>query len=206
MDYKILKTAADTITMPDDAKRRIVSRCKSQISQERKEIAMKTSRNHTFIRKPAAALAVVAICLSLAVTAVAASGTLKGFFRDITDYRGAVVGTAYQQATDEINVDAAVNGNELTILAVFADPKMAPYREAEKLGIAAYEILDASENTVMEGTVESTKVANGQAALSISLEGLEHGSYKLVVTAFVSEKKADQPLTISGHWECAFTK
>ena len=32
------------------------------------------------------------------------------------------------------------------------------------------------------------------------------GSYTLLVTAFVSEKKADQPLKISGSWECAFTK
>jgi hypothetical protein len=206
MDYEKLKSAAETITMPEEVKRRIVRNCKTQISNSRKEIVMKTNKNNTFMRKPAAVFVAVALCLSLSVTALAATGVLQGFFQDITDYRGAVVGTSYEQATDEISMDVTVNGDELTVMATFANPQMAPYSEAEKLGIAAYQVVDANGKVVAEGAAESTEIVNGQAAVNIKLDGIDRGSYKLIVTAFVTEKKADQPLNISGAWECAFTK
>lgn len=206
MDYEKLKSAAETITMPEEVKRRIVRNCKTQISNSRKEIVMKTNKNNTFFRKPATAFAVLAICLSLSVTAVAASGVLKGYFRDITNWNGAIVGTSYEQATDEISMNVTVNGNELTALATFSVPQEYPYREIEQLGIAAYRIVDANGAAVKEGAAESTKVTNGQAAVSIKLDGIDGGNYKLIVTAFVGEKKAEQPLNINGNWECAFTK
>ena len=167
---------------------------------------MKTNKNNTFIRKPAAVFVAVALCLSLSVTALAATGILKGHFKDIANWQGAVVGTSYEQATDEINVNATANGEKLIVQATFADPQMFPYRETEKLGIAAYKIVDVNGNVVKEGVAESTEVANGQATINIQLNDIDSGSYKLIVTAFVSEKKADQPLNINGSWECAFTK
>ena len=206
MDYEKLKSAAEAITMPEEVKRRIVRNCKTQISNSRKEIVMKTNKNNTFTRKPAAVFVAVALCLSLAVTAAAASGVLKGHFRDITNWQGAIVGTSYEQATDEISMDITVNGNELTVLATFANPQMAPYKYIEKLGIAAYKVVDANGKAVAEGAAESTEVANGQAAVSIRLDSIDIGSYKLIVTAFVGEAKAEQPLNINGNWECAFTK
>lgn len=206
MDYEKLKSAAETITMPEEVKRRIIKNCKTQISNSRKEIIMKTNKNNTFFRKPAAVFVAVALCLSLSVTALAAKGVLQGFFQDITDYRGAVVGTSYEHAADEIAMNVTVNGDELTVLATFADPQMVPYVYAERLGIAAYSIVDTNGKVVKEGAAESIAVVNGQAAVSIQLDGIDSGSYKLIVTAFVSEKKADQPLNINGNWECAFTK
>ena len=206
MDYEKLKSAAETITMPEEVKRRIIKNCKTQISNSRKEIIMKTNKNNTFFRKPAAVFVAVALCLSLSVTALAATGVLQGFFQDITDYRGAVVGTSYEHAADEIAMNVTVNGDELTVLATFADPQMVPYVYAERLGIAAYSIVDTNGKVVKEGAAESIAVVNGQAAVSIQLDGIDSGSYKLIVTAFVSEKKADQPLNINGNWECAFTK
>ena len=205
MDYKKLKSAAEAITMPEEAKHRIVRNCKNQITNERKETVMKTNKHNTFVRKPAAVFAAAALCLSLSVTALAA-GVSKGFFRDITNWQGAVVGTSYEQATDEIDVNVTVNGSELTVLATFSVPQEFPYRDAEKLGIAAYRIVDAAGKTVQEGSAESAETVNGQTAVSIGLDGIDRGSYKLIVTAFVSEKKADQPLNINGNWECAFIK
>mgnify|MGYP003295863574 CR=1 FL=1 len=206
MDYRKLKNAAESITMPEEMKARIAKNCKVQIRNTMEEHTMKTNKNRFFVRKPAAVFAALAICLSLSVTALAATGVLQGFFRDITNNRGAVVGTSYEQATDEISVDVSVNGNELTALATFADPQKMPYSEAEKLGIVAYQIVDANGKVVKEGAVESTEIVNGQAAVSIQLDDIGSGSYKLVITAFVAEKKADQPLNINGAWECAFSK
>ena len=116
------------------------------------------------------------------------------------------MGTAYEQATDEIRMDVSVNGDDLTVLAAFADPQKAPYSEAETLGIAAYRIVDGNGKTVAKGAAGSAGIVNGQAAIGIRLDGIDSGNYTLAVTAFVAEKKADQPLNISGDWECAFTK
>ena len=205
MEFEKLKAAAETITMPDEMKRRIVGNCKTQISNSRKEIVMKTNKNTVF-RKPAVGFAAVVICLSLAVAAVASPGTRKGFFRDIKDWRGAVVGTSYEQASDEIGMEVAINGEELTVLATFVDPQMAPYRYVKWLGIADYRIVNANGKTVKEGAEESVEAINGCGAIPINLENLESGTYKLIVTAFVSDKKGDQPLEIHGHWECVFVK
>ena len=202
MEYEKLKTAAKVITMPEDVKRRIVGNCKTQMIDSGKETTMKTIH----FRKPTAMIAVLAICLSLAVAVVAAPGVRKGFFRDIKDWRGAVVGTSYEQASDEIRMNVSVNGEELMVLASFVDPQMAPYRYAQWLGIAEYEIVDPNGKTVQKGAAESTEVTNGHAAIPIYLENLESGSYKLVVTAFIEEAKAEQPLPLHGHWEAEFTK
>ena len=203
MEWNDLRSAAETITMPGDMKRRIAKNCKMQISKYEKESMMK---RNTFFRKPAAVFVLLAICLSLAVTAVAAPEVLKGTFRDIKNWQGAVVGTAYDHATDEIHVNVTVSDDTLTVLAAFADPQMAPYRYAEALGIDAYRIVDASGRTVKEGSAETVRIINGRATISIPLDDISSGSYTLIVTSFVAEKKAEQPLPINGSWECAFTK
>jgi len=202
MDYEKPKSAAETITMTGEVKRRIVRNCRAQILNSGKETVMKKIH----FRKLAVIAAVLVVCLSLTVAAMAVPSTRKGFFRDITDWRGAVVGTSYEQATDEINMSVTVNGNELAVRATFSIPQEFPYRAAEKLGIAAYRIVDGNGRTVKEGTAESTKVANGQTVILIPMEGIDSGDYKLIVTAFVTEKKAEQPLNLNGYWEAVFTK
>lgn len=204
MDHKELKKAAKTITMPAEMRRRIAENCRTQINQTMEEHTMKPN---TIFRKPAAVFAALAICLSLSVTALASTGALEGFFRDITDWRGAVVGTTYEQATDEISVAAAAGEKTLTVHITFADPGKAPYREAETLSIAAYEIRNADGKTLQEGgPTEATPVTNGRAEAKIPLSALTPGTYRLHITAFTSHKKADQPLTITGDWELEFVK
>lgn len=205
MEFENLKSAAKEITMPEEMKRRIAHNCK-QIETTMEEHNMNNRKNTSFFRKPAAVFAALAVCLSLSLTALAATGVLQGFFRDITNYSGAIVGTCYEQATDEIKMDVTVNGDELTVMVSFANPQMAPYVYAEQLGIAQYRIVDVNGKEVKEGSAGSAEVVNGQASVNIELDGISNGSYKLIVTAFVSEKKADQPLNINGNWECEFTK
>lgn len=207
MEFENLKSAAQEITMSEEMKRRIAHNCKKQLVNTMEEHTMNHRKNTSIFRKPAAVFAALTICLTLSVTALAATGVLQGFFRDITNYSGAIVGTSYEQATDEISMNVTVNGNELTVLATFVNPDKFPYREAELLGIADYQIVDADGKVVQEGTTDkSTPVVNGQARIVIELNDLDAGSYKLIVNTFVSEKKADQPLNINGVWECEFSK
>ena len=206
MDYELLKTAAQKITMPEEMKYRIVRNCKQTCSASGKDTIMKSNKHTTFFRKPAAIFAALAILLSLSVTAVAAPDAVKGFFRDVTNWQGAVVGTSYEQATDEIAVSVTANANTLTVHAAIADPQMIPYVYAEKMGIAQYRIESENGKTLQNGSAESVEINNGTAAITIPLEDLESGSYHLIVSAFVAEAKAEQPLPLNGRWECAFTK
>lgn len=173
---------------------------------------MKINKNRISFRELTAVFTAMVICLLLAAcgttkTLPPESNTTKGFFRDIKDWRGAVVGTSYEQATNEINMRVTTDDNTLTAHIIFVDPHVAPYLYAEQLGIAAYRIVDANGKTVKEDAAESTEVNNGQATVNIQLDSFASGNYKLIVTAFVAnEKKGVQPLNINGNWECAFTK
>lgn len=205
MENKKLKAAAETIIMPEEMKHRVIRNCKAKISGSERRGTMKPDMNHTFWRKPVtAAILVMIICLS--VSAVAASEVLKGYFRDIKKWNGAITGTSYEQATDEIDMSVTVDGNELSVLVTFVIPQEFPYREAEKIGIDAYRIMDSNGRIVKEGTVEAADIIDGQTTVKIQLDGIDSGSYKLVVTAFVTEKKADQPLNLNGSWVCDFSR
>ena len=201
MKYNNIKNIAEKIVMPEDMKIRIAENCKKQISQQRKETTMK---NNNLFKKPAAVFAALAICLSLSVSAMAASGLLKGFFQDVKRPDGAVIGTTYEQATDEIALKVNVDGNTLMAVAAFTDK--APFIAAE-MGIGNYQIVDGNGKVVKDGSyTEHTKIIDGQAEIRIDISDIDNGSYKLIVTSFVAYNKADPPMAVNGDWACNFTK
>ena len=201
MKCSSMKNVAEKIVMPEDVKRRIITNCKLQISQTQKESIMK--KNNIF-KRPATVLAAMAICFSLSVTALAATGVLKGFFQDVKRPDGAVVGTSYEQATDEIALKVNTGGDTLVVVVSFTDK--APF-VAEEIGIGDYQIVDGSGKVVKDGSyTEPAKIIDGTAEIKINLSEIDNGSYKLIVNSFVAYSKADQPMTVSGKWLNNFTK
>ena len=148
------------------------------------------------------------ICLILVLTgcskpaapsAPAVDATAQtGSYQNITDNRGNVVGVAYVHATNEITVQM-----EEQLLVPFLNPQQKPYDEAEQLGIASYQILDSQGTLVKEGSAPAAQVVSGQASIPLELGDLESGIYLVNITSFLAEKKADQPLTISGCWQAS---
>lgn len=205
MKYEMMKRMAEVVKMPEEMKDRIAKNCRKQISEYGKDYTMNKKRNIHF-GKPAAAVAALAICFSLLVTALAASGATDGFFKDVKNFFGAVTGTSYEQATDEIYVSSEMKKNELSISVSFADPQKAPYKYLEKMGIGAYRIVDEDGAVVKEGKAEALDIVDGRTVFEISPEQLEKGAYTLIISSFVGESKADQPLPIKGEWELSFTK
>ena len=201
MKYNNIKNIAEKIVMPEDMKIRIAENCKKQISQQRKETTMK---NNKLFKKPAAVFATLAICLSLSVSAMAASGLLKGFFQDVKRPDGAVIGTTYEQATDEIALKVNIDGDTLAVIAAFTDK--APFIAAE-MGIGNYQIVDGNGKVVKDGSyTEHTKIIDGRAEIRIDISDIDNGSNKLIVTSFVAYNKADPPMAVNGDWACNFTK
>ncbi|MBQ8039414.1 MAG: hypothetical protein IJ274_06040 [Lachnospiraceae bacterium] len=207
METQRLAEKIKEINMPDEMQERIIRRCYQTSNLEMENQTMK-KRTNTFFRRTAAVAASLALCLCITgITALVASGQLKGFFKDIKNWQGAVVGTAYEQATDELEVAILDSSEELTVLVTMVNPKVAPYFTIQELGVENYEILDASGKVVVKGEPTAMeKVVDGQATIIVPAKELGTGTYKLVIHAFVGGAKAEQPLTMSGIWEVEFSR
>ncbi len=152
---------------------------------------------------PRMAAAVTVLCICLAGTVMVSAGSLKGFFRDITGRGGAVTGTVYENADQELEVSVFTEDN--TLHAVLQCPDAVPYSEIEEWTVTGYLVIDAGGNTVMENEPAGWSEASaGTAEIVVPLTLQEHGTYHLVFTEFTGRKKADQDLPVRGHWECTF--
>lgn len=205
MDYDKLKNAIKSIEMPEETKARIIENCKLNDTHETEEIKMNRNTAKKDFKKPilAALAAALFVCFALGAAAAGRSG----FFSDIVRWNGAVIGTQYENATEEIGAEviAAENG-VVTVSAVLLKADAAPYSEEESLGIGSYKIIDAEGNVIAKGdSTEFAEIANGMAEIEIPAEGLSEGEYKLIISSFIGVKKADQPLNIYGEWECEFS-
>ena len=204
---ELLKKKMEEIKMTGAMQERILQNCLKATEKERMDRNMVEKKsNKRWFQKPLAVAAALALCLTLgSVTALAANGKLEGFFKDITDWRGAVTGTTYEQATDEITVNVTAEAGVLKVEAVFVEAEKAPYSEVEQLAIGKYRMIDANGNTVALGDAgEAVPVQDGQTALILDVEELPAGQYTLQLQSFIGSKKADQPLSINGNWECEF--
>lgn len=163
-------------------------------------------RMRKFFRRPAVAVAALAICVCITgVTALATSDKVKGYFKDIMRWDGAVIGTEYEQATDELELTIGNVDEEIHVEVKMVNSSVAPYGFFELFGIASYKIMDSNGNVVVEGrTTEMAEIVDGVINLMIPCNDLPVGEYELVVDKMVGSSKADQPLELGGVWKCGF--
>lgn len=204
METKRLFQKINEIEMPEDMEKRIIDNCYDKMEES---IMSKDKKNKIF-KKPMVAVASIMACLCLVgLPVLAAIGKQEGFFKDIIRWDGAVIGTSYEQATDEIIVSVISTSGELAVLVEMVNPNIAPYMTFEALGIEDYGIVDANGRVVIEGNAtEAAEIVEGKASIAISISELPQGDYKLVVNRFVGSAKADQPLALNGTWECEFSR
>lgn len=189
------------IQMPKEMQERILRNCAKRNEE-------KTMNRKISSKKILTVAASLVLCLGVTgVTALAVTGKLEGFFKDITRWDGAVIGTSYEQATDEVELNITTIGEEFTLEVKFLEPQTAPYSSFELFGIETYQVKDREGNLILEGTTsEMTEIVEGKAYINLPLNGILSGEYQLTVTELVGSSKADQPLVMSGSWECEFTK
>ncbi len=167
----------------------------------------KDMKKRVFYKRPLALVATLVLCITVSsVIALAATGVLQGFFQDVFRPDSAVVGTTYEQATNEVEIKAVEVTDNLLIEMTFVYPDKVPYREFEEFGIESYNVVDMNNNVIVKGpATEKAHIENGKVSVSIPLDNISNGNYKLVVSKMVGGKKADQPLVLSGDWVCEFT-
>lgn len=201
MEIERLVKQVKDIEMPEEMRERIVRKCLKGNSTRRENSVMK-------FKKALTIAAAFVLCIGvMGVGVLAATGNLKGFFKDIKNWNGAIVGTTYEQASDELQISVVEVADELNVQVNIVNPNMPPYFTFDELGIGNYKIVDASGNVVVEGdNTDRVSIADGQVNVKIPMENVASGTYKLVVNSFVGAAKADQPLEINGLWECEFTR
>lgn len=192
MDMGELKLALGAVKLPPDAGARIVRSCAAAAPERKPRMRM---------RRPAAMIAAAALCLCLAVAGAAAAG----HFRDVKSWTGAVTGTVYEQADDEIAIRAAAGPEGIAVSVRFLSPGAFPYRELETIALRRYQILDSEGNVLLSGEGDQAAVRDGGAEIQLAPDGLAGGTYRLRIEGLTGGSKGDQPLPILGTWEAAFT-
>lgn len=154
-----------------------------------------------------------AAALVLAVGIFAGSNTalakdIRGYFADVFRFDGAVVGTEYNNATDEITVTAISDGESITVTPQLLYPQEAPYAFITEISLRNVTITDSSGKKLM--TVDETDpsiLSNGTVSLVIPLGTVNlspHAEYTVSFNTVVGHAKAEQPLPMSGNWSCTF--
>ncbi len=159
------------------------------------------------INIPTTAAAVMAICIFVTgATVFATSEKMQGFFKDIYSITGAVIGSTYEQATDEMEIKISGISDKMEVEAKMLKQGSAPYNSFEAFGIENYKITDMEGKMLIKGKPsEMAEIKNGIVMISIPLKKLPSGEYKLVIMELVGASKGDQPCVLRGNWECEFS-
>ena len=170
------------------------------------------------IKRTMSIAAVLALCLVIVCMTPLAS-SIRGFFSDIVRFDGAITGTQYENATNEIIVNAMEpttdNGNDIIPLEfTFENPNEAPFAYIQEIAVADYMIIDETTGEILKlecypeysgkGTIK-----DGQALVNLSLNDTKIKSgeeYTIVIEKMYGLSKADAPLHITGTWKCNFIR
>ena len=174
---------------------------------------MKKFKNITWLKRVSTIAATLTIC---AITVVSA-GALNGYFKDVKNFSGAIVGIEYLNATNEIKFDVLeANDEHITLNVNFTNPNEAPFASkfTQELAVTEYKILDKNDNEIL--TVNS----DIEDAITTAIDGEEiliklpiadtslniNDTYTLKISTIYGLSKADQPLKITGDWKYEFKR
>ena len=154
--------------------------------------------------------AVVSICL---ITVVAANPE-KGFFKDVARFDGAIVGTEYLNAQNEVTFKVIKNeieeGSDTFELEVeFLNKDVAPFKYIQELAIPEYIVIDENGKEILnvENSLENAakaKVEDGRVSLKLSKPQTANEKLFIEIENIYGLAKAEQPLKISGGWKLKF--
>ncbi len=189
------------------------------LKEEIKHMAKQSSRKpKSMVKRSVAIAAVLALCF-ITVTTAPLANSIKGFFSDIIRFDGAITGTKYENATNDIKMDVlevtSENGNVVIPLDLtFTNPTEAPFPYIQEVAIAEYKIVDSNNKEIVKGKLSAEDgnkgtVCDGKAFIHLSLNDTKFKSgeeYTVVIEKMYGLAKADAPLHITGRWECKFVR
>ena len=189
------------------------------LKEEIKNMEVRTmSKPKITTRRTLAIAAVLALCLvTVCMTPLASS--IRGFFSDIIRFDGAIIGTQYENATNDIKIDVlevtSENGNVIIPLELsFENPTEAPFPYIQEVAVSEYKIVDSNNKEIIKTKVSATDgkkgtINNDKVLVNLSLNDakLKSGEqYTIVIEKMYGLSKADAPLHITGTWKCNFIR
>ena len=189
------------------------------LNEEIKNMEVHTmSKPKVTMKRTLALIAVLALCIiTVAMTPLANS--IRGFFSDIVRFDGAITGTRYENATNDIKIDVleltSKNGNVIIPLELtFENPTEAPFPYIQEVAISEYKILDSDNKEIIKTKLSAEDgdkglVTDGKVLVNLSLNDSKFKSgeeYTIAIEKMYGLSKADAPLHITGRWECKFVK
>ena len=189
------------------------------LNEEIKNMEVHTmSKPKITMKRTLAIAAVLALCI-ITVTMTPLANSIKGFFSDIIRFDGAITGTQYENATNDIKVDVleltSEKGNVIIPLDLtFENPIEAPFPYIQEVAVSEYEIVDSNNKEIVKTKVSAEDgdkgtVSAGKVLVNLSLNDakLKSGEeYTIVIEKMYGLSKTDAPLHITGRWECKFVK
>ncbi len=189
------------------------------LKEEIKNMEERTmSKPKITIKRTMAIAAVLALCLVIVCMTPLAS-SIRGFFSDIVRFDGAITGTRYENATNDIKVDVldltSENGNLIIPLDLtFENPTEAPFPYIQEVAVSEYKIFDSNNKEIIKSKLSAEDgdkgyVTDGKVLVNLLIddakfdEGEEH---TLVIEKMYGLSKADAPLHITGTWKCNFIR
>ena len=189
------------------------------LKEEIKNMEERTMSKPKFtIKRTMAIAAVLALCLVVVCMTPLAS-SIKGFFSDIVRFDGAITGTKYENATNDIKVDilelTSENGNIIIPLDLtFENPTEAPFPYIQEVAVSEYKIFDSNNKEIIKTKLsaedgEKGSVTDGKVLVNLSIDDAKFKSgeeYTIVIDKMYGLSKADAPLHITGTWSCKFIR
>ena len=189
------------------------------LNEEIKNMEVHTMSKPKITMKRTLAIAAVLVLCIITVTMTPLANSIRGFFSDIVRFDGAITGTKYENATNDIKVDVLElsfeNGNVIIPLDLtFENPTEAPFPYIQEVAVSEYKILDNNNKEIIKTKVSAEDgdkgtVNDGKVLVNLSMNDakLKSGEeYTIVIEKMYGLSKADAPLHITGRWECKFVK
>jgi len=189
------------------------------LNEEIKNMEARTMSKPKFtIKRTMAIAAVLALCLVVVCMTPLAS-SIKGFFSDIVRFDGAITGTNYENATNDIKVDVleltSENGNlNIPLGLTIQNPTEAPFPYIQEIAVSEYKILDNNNKEIVKTKLSAEDgdkgiISDGKVLIILSLDSKKIKSgeeYTIVIEKMYGLAKADAPLHITGTWKCNFIR
>ena len=192
------------IPIPNDLHSRCVTGMDKAETGRKGQIIMLKSH-----KKIVAAVAALVLTVGILGGGAVFADSIRGFFSDVIRFDGAVVGTEYHNATEEIAVTAEAVGDTVIANARFLYPADAPYAFIAELSLRNVTLTDSSGAKLLTvAETEITPINNGSVSITIPMGTVTlstDAEYTLTFDTAVGHAKAEQPLPMSGNWSCSFT-
>ncbi len=168
---KIIEQELDKIEIPKELHER------SKVGIQKASLEIKgRNKMDKYIKRVAGIAAALVLSIGLiAVNNPTLANSIKGFFKDITNWNGAITGTEYEQATEEIDIKISnpiVESSKvyLPIEVTFENINEAPFNAIEALTIGEFKIIDSSESEINHDEIQIESVSKEEYSFEINYE------------------------------------